>query len=249
MGLTDLLDRFPRQLSGGQRQRVAMGRAMVRAPAVFLFDEPLSNLDASLRSSVRAEIRAMHARSKTTSVYVTHDQTEAMTLGDRIVVLRNGAVEQSGTPHALYQAPVNRFVASFIGTPAMNFLEGRMAPDAQGQLVFASGTGQVQLPVPGHLVQAGACTVGLRPEHCSLVAAGTQAPAAAFALECLVQHLEFTGADTFVTVQTPLGQVLVKCDDRAAWRVGDLATLLCSMDRLHIFDAAEQRLTLPGWGA
>jgi multiple sugar transport system ATP-binding protein len=249
LGLTELLDRLPRQLSGGQRQRVAMGRAMVRAPAVFLFDEPLSNLDASLRSSVRAEIRAMHARSKTTSVYVTHDQTEAMTLGDRIVVLRNGAVEQSGTPQALYQAPVNRFVASFIGTPAMNFLPGHLAPDTQGQLTFTNASGQVQLPVSGHSVQAGACTLGMRPEHGALAAAGAVALAGAFALSCQVQSLEFTGADTFVTVHTSVGSMLVKCDDRAHWRAGDAATLLCRMDRLHVFDAAERRLTFTGWGA
>jgi ABC-type sugar transport system ATPase subunit len=172
-----------------------------------------------------------------------------MTLGDRIVVLRNGAVEQSGTPQALYQSPVNRFVASFIGTPAMNFLQGHLAPDAQGQLTFTNASGQVQLPVPGHSVQAGNCTLGLRPEHGSLVVAGTAAPAAAVALNCQVQSLEFTGADTYVTALTPVGSVLVKCDDRAHWRAGDAATLLCSMDRLHVFDAAEQRLSLTGWGA
>jgi len=124
-----------------------------------------------------------------------------------------------------------------------------MAPDTHGLIAFSSGSGQVQLPVPGQSVPAGACTLGLRPEHCSLVAAGAIAPAGAFALACQVQSLEFTGADTFVTVHTSVGAVLVKCDDRAAWRAGDAATLLCSMDRVHVFDAAEQRLALSGWGA
>ncbi|HEY1089461.1 MAG TPA: ABC transporter ATP-binding protein, partial [Burkholderiaceae bacterium] len=155
LGLTALLERYPRQLSGGQRQRVAMGRAIVRKPQVFLFDEPLSNLDAALRVQVRGEIVDMHQRLRTTAVYVTHDQVEAMSMGDKIVVLRDGRVEQTGTPHELYQRPANRFVAGFIGSPAMNLLDGELADGS------FSG-----LALPVQMAHTGAATLGLRPEHC-----------------------------------------------------------------------------------
>ena len=246
LGLMPLLDRFPRQLSGGQRQRVAMGRAMVRAPSVFLFDEPLSNLDASLRSSVRTEIRAMHARSKTTSVYVTHDQVEAMTMGDRIVVLRNGAVEQSGTPQALYERPVNRFVAGFIGTPAMTQLEGEFKRDAQGNPVFSALGNAVQLPLAYNAAAPGSCTLGMRPEHCVLASATAPVPPGHLAIACTVDAIEFTGADTFVKVHSALGVVTAKCDDRANWNCADVAALWVPWDRLHAFDRDEQRIDVAG---
>ncbi|MBC7917421.1 MAG: ABC transporter ATP-binding protein [Rhodoferax sp.] len=242
LGLTPLLDRFPRQLSGGQRQRVAMGRAMVRAPSVFLFDEPLSNLDASLRSSVRAEIRAMHARSKTTSVYVTHDQVEAMTMGDRIVVLRNGAVEQTGTPHALYEKPVNRFVAGFIGTPAMNQLEGQLESVGDCVVRFSALGQSIELPLQLEAPTFGECTLGLRPEHCRLASPTTPPGPDHLALPCQIVEVEFTGADTFVKVRTPIGDLVCKSDDREQRQSGDAAAVHVSFDRLYLFDSKDQRI-------
>ena len=159
LGLHTLLDRYPRQLSGGQRQRVAMGRAIVRDPQVFLFDEPLSNLDAKLRVSMRTEIKELHQRLKTTSVYVTHDQIEAMTMADKIVVMRDGIVEQTGSPLELYDPPANQFVAGFIGSPAMNFLPGVVR---QGQVVLGQG---LALPVPPHarVIEGQSVVYGIRP--------------------------------------------------------------------------------------
>ncbi|MBV8323361.1 MAG: sn-glycerol-3-phosphate ABC transporter ATP-binding protein UgpC, partial [Hyphomicrobiales bacterium] len=164
LGLGPLLGRYPRQLSGGQRQRVAMGRAIVRDPQVFLFDEPLSNLDAKLRVAMRTEIKELHQRLKTTTIYVTHDQIEAMTLADRIVVMHDGLVEQIGAPLELYDRPQNLFVAGFIGSPAMNFLPGRIAEG--GVVALEDGA---SLPAPAGAGSAGrAVTVGLRPEHVAL---------------------------------------------------------------------------------
>jgi len=187
LGLTDYLHRYPRQLSGGQRQRVAMGRAIVRKPRVFLFDEPLSNLDAKLRVAMRTEIKALHQRLKTTSVYVTHDQIEAMTMADKIVVMNEGRVEQIGSPLDLYDNPSNLFVAGFIGSPAMNFLSGCVAADGDG-LAVEVGAGTC-LPIgrradvePGREV-----VVGVRPEHFALAADGTPPE---------VVVVEPTGADT-----------------------------------------------------
>ena len=165
LGLTEYLERYPRQLSGGQRQRVAMGRAIVREPQVFLFDEPLSNLDAKLRVEMRTEIKALHLRLKTTSIYVTHDQIEAMTMADQIVVMNAGRVEQIGTPLELYDNPANLFVAGFIGSPAMNFLAGRMAMNG-AELAVAVGDG-IHLPMPlrAAVAEGREVIVGVRPEH------------------------------------------------------------------------------------
>jgi multiple sugar transport system ATP-binding protein len=164
LGLTPLLERYPRQLSGGQRQRVAMGRAIVRDPQVFLFDEPLSNLDAKLRVQMRSEIKALHQRLSTTTVYVTHDQVEAMTMADRIVVMQDGRVEQVGAPLELYDRPANLFVATFIGSPAMNLIEGRITGEG---FVTTSG-----LTLPLASAPAGSqgqpALYGIRPEHFSL---------------------------------------------------------------------------------
>src|SRR4249919_2294542 len=163
LGLTEYLDRYPRQLSGGQRQRVAMGRAIVRDPQVFLFDEPLSNLDAKLRVQMRTEIKELHLRLKTTSVYVTHDQIEAMTMADTIVVLHGGTVEQIGSPLELYDNPANLFVAGFIGSPAMNFLPGRFVPGSATAVKLANGS---ELPAPACREADGRdVTLGVRPEH------------------------------------------------------------------------------------
>src|SRR5437016_941964 len=165
LGLGPYLDRYPRQLSGGQRQRVAMGRAIVRDPQVFLFDEPLSNLDAKLRVQMRTEIKALHQRLKTTSIYVTHDQVEAMTMADRIVVMRDGIVEQIGSPLELYDAPSNLFVAGFIGSPAMNFLPGKLARNGGAAAVEAADGTRLDLPGKVDAPDGTAITYGIRPEH------------------------------------------------------------------------------------
>src|SRR5512139_1120277 len=169
LGLSQLLQRFPRQLSGGQRQRVAMGRAIVRDPQVFLFDEPLSNLDAKLRVQMRTEIKELHQRLKTTSVYVTHDQIEAMTMADKIVVMKDGVVEQTGDPLTLYDAPANTFVAGFIGSPAMNLLPGLVAAD--GRVEFGT-VAALPLPAGARAADGREVLYGIRPEHCSLAATG-----------------------------------------------------------------------------
>jgi len=168
LGLTVLLDRYPRQLSGGQRQRVAMGRAIVRDPQVFLFDEPLSNLDAKLRVQMRTEIKELHQRLKTTSIYVTHDQIEAMTMADKIVVMKDGVVEQIGDPLTLYDQPNNVFVAGFIGSPAMNMIPGTAR--SSGGIVQVEFDGGVRLPMPTHARATDGQRVlyGMRPEHCLL---------------------------------------------------------------------------------
>src|SRR5687767_5851707 len=167
LGLTPYLDRYPRQLSGGQRQRVAMGRAIVRDPQVFLFDEPLSNLDAKLRVAMRAEIKELHQRLKTTTVYVTHDQIEAMTMADKIVVMHDGIVEQIGAPLDLYDSPANLFVAGFIGSPAMNMIKGRLDPQNPNSFIAADG---MALPVarPPSAARGRDLIYGLRPEYMSL---------------------------------------------------------------------------------
>ncbi|NCW98211.1 MAG: sn-glycerol-3-phosphate ABC transporter ATP-binding protein UgpC [Betaproteobacteria bacterium] len=187
LGLKSLLDRYPRQLSGGQRQRVAMGRAIVRDPQVFLFDEPLSNLDAKLRVAMRTEIKELHQRLKTTSIYVTHDQIEAMTMADKIVVMRDGIVEQTGSPLELYDHPVNQFVAGFIGSPAMNFLPGIV----KGEHVELEGGAKLPMPTNARARDGQKVVYGTRPEHIEL-AAGNEG----IATEVVV--VEPTGADTQV---------------------------------------------------
>src|SRR5438876_1187418 len=163
LGLGEYLRRYPRQLSGGQRQRVAMGRAIVRKPQVFLFDEPLSNLDAKLRVAMRTEIKALHQRLRTTSVYVTHDQIEAMTMADKIVVMNAGRVEQIGSPLELYDEPANQFVAGFIGSPAMNFLTGRLARNGAGFAVAVGGGVHLPIPVRAAIPEGRGVVVGVRP--------------------------------------------------------------------------------------
>ena len=211
LGLQALLDRFPRQLSGGQRQRVAMGRAIVRDPQVFLFDEPLSNLDAKLRVNMRAEIKDLHQRLRTTTVYVTHDQIEAMTMADRIVVMQGGRVEQIGTPLDLYDRPANRFVAGFIGSPAMNFIEG--AVEAGG---FRDRAGSLWPLPPGDL-RLGTAVYGIRPEHLQLVADG---------IPMRVGVLEPTGSETQVT-----GGSRRQSDPRGLSRTPDRPTRRDDRDR------------------
>ncbi len=187
LGLMEYLRRYPRQLSGGQRQRVAMGRAIVRKPEVFLFDEPLSNLDAKLRVAMRTEIKALHQRLKTTSVYVTHDQIEAMTMADKIVVMNAGRVEQIGSPLELYDDPANQFVAGFIGSPAMNFLAGRLARNGAGFAVAVGGGVHLPIPVRAAIPEGREVVVGVRPEHFAVADDGVPAE---------VVVVEPTGADT-----------------------------------------------------
>jgi len=227
LGLGEYLERYPRQLSGGQRQRVAMGRAIVRDPQVFLFDEPLSNLDAKLRVQMRTEIKELHQRLKTTSVYVTHDQIEAMTMADKIVVMNGGKVEQTGTPLGLYDGPANLFVAGFIGSPAMNFLAGKLARNGAQRLVtLADGS---QLPVPGLALGDGhAVTLGVRPEH--LVIDGTGVPA-----EVVV--VEPTGADTQVYCKLSGTDVTVVSRERHVFRPGESIRLQPLPGKTYLFDA------------
>jgi multiple sugar transport system ATP-binding protein len=231
LGLNDLLDRFPRQLSGGQRQRVAMGRCIVRDPQVFLFDEPLSNLDAKLRVQMRTEIKELHQRLKTTSVYVTHDQIEAMTMADKIVVMRDGVVEQSGSPLEVYDRPANQFVAGFIGSPSMNFLPGvlrRSGGEARVELLEG-----ISLPAPaGTSGQDGQQVIyGTRPEHIEL-ANGNEGVAS----EVVV--VEPTGADTQVFTKIAGVEVTSVFRDRHAFRPGEVIRLRPDATRAHLFDAA-----------
>jgi multiple sugar transport system ATP-binding protein len=214
LSLSALLERFPRQLSGGQRQRVAMGRAIVRNPQVFLFDEPLSNLDAKLRVQMRTEIKALHQRLKTTTVYVTHDQIEAMTMADRIVVMHGGIVEQIGTPLDLYDRPVNLFVAGFIGSPAMNFLSGRIAAD--GSKTFMTDDG-----------------VSLRPEHFVL--------GAAEGVPFAVEVIEPTGSETHVFGKIGGKDVVGVFRERIDVRPGQTISVAPAADSIHLFDADTER--------
>jgi sn-glycerol 3-phosphate transport system ATP-binding protein len=191
LGLSNLLERKPRELSGGQRQRVAMGRCIVREPKVFLFDEPLSNLDAKLRVQMRFEIRKLHETLKSTSIYVTHDQVEAMTLGDRLVVLNEGYTSQIGTPLDVYERPANLFVAGFIGSPAMNFLDAKLGPE--GRWIELTDASRLPLREPGPASHRGQpVTVGIRPEHLDPAADGNGT------IKLVVDHVEILGAGTLV---------------------------------------------------
>jgi multiple sugar transport system ATP-binding protein len=251
----DLLDRYPRQLSGGQRQRVAMGRAIVREPAVFLFDEPLSNLDAQLRVQMRSEIRRLHRDLGVTVIFVTHDQVEAMTMADIAVVMRDGRVEQIGAPLDLYDEPANAFVASFLGSPSMTLLAGQIAQGGGGPCIESSTGGRLAL---ADRVAAGAaqleaghrCLLGMRPEHVAIARVGTPASLACAApgttgqpgvLSGEVLSVESTGLDTFVRAATPLGDVAAIHRGRLAVREGDGLALTPDPARLCLFDAADGR--------
>jgi multiple sugar transport system ATP-binding protein len=233
LGLMNLLDRFPRQLSGGQRQRVAMGRAIVRDPQVFLFDEPLSNLDAKLRVAMRTEIKELHQRLKTTSIYVTHDQIEAMTMGDQIVVMKDGHIEQTGSPLELYDRPANTFVAGFIGSPAMNFLPGTLRRSGGAANVeLADGT-RVAAPLSASGADGQPVLLGTRPEHLALGSAGTTG---AVPMEVVV--VEPTGADTLVSCRHHGTELAVVFRERHAFKPGSTIHLLPDATHAHLFDAA-----------
>ena len=222
LGLAQYLGRYPRELSGGQRQRVAMGRAIVRDPKVFLFDEPLSNLDAKLRVVMRSEIKALHQRLKTTTVYVTHDQVEAMTMADKIVVLNGGHIEQIGAPLELYDRPANQFVAGFIGSPSMNFIPGAVGPDG----FSAEG---VMLPLPhGTRTTGQRALYGIRPEHFALSADGLPA-------EIVV--VEPMGSETQVTMMLGATQVIGVFRERVTAAPGATITVAPDIAAIHLFDA------------
>jgi multiple sugar transport system ATP-binding protein len=227
LGLMEYLQRYPRQLSGGQRQRVAMGRAIVRKPQVFLFDEPLSNLDAKLRVQMRTEIRALHQRLKTTSIYVTHDQIEAMSMADKIVVMNGGRVEQIGGPLELYDKPANLFVAGFIGSPAMNFLPGKVAR-ADGALAVATSPG-VAFPLPAQagLDEGREVVVGVRPEHLSVSNDGIP-------VEVVV--VEPTGADTQIFCQLAGTNINAVVRERHEFHPGENIRL--KPELTYLFDPA-----------
>ena len=213
--ISHLLDRRPAQLSGGQRQRVAMGRALARDPQLFLFDEPLSNLDAKLRVEMRAEIKRLHQVSGITSVYVTHDQIEAMTLGSRIAVMKDGILQQIGTPDEIYRTPANTYVASFIGSPTMNFIPGQLQGTGDAsRFVFAGGALELPGPVQGDV------TLGQRPEHIHL---SDDAP-----WRGQVSLVEPTGADTYVVVKTEVGAITVRAPANTKLQVGQTIGLTVS---------------------
>ena len=227
LALEPLLERLPKQLSGGQRQRVAMGRAIVRHPKVFLFDEPLSNLDAKLRVTMRGEIKELHQRLGTTIVYVTHDQIEAMTMADKIVVMRAGRIEQIGKPLDLYDRPDNTFVATFIGSPSMNLFEGGVR---DGQFVLESG---VALPLPSDHRGAAPSTYGIRPEHITIAEAGVPAR---------IVVVEPTGSETHVVAKVGTVDVVLVLRDRIALEPGQQVSLAPDLRKVHLFSAGGTRV-------
>ncbi|WFN89059.1 ABC transporter ATP-binding protein [Agrobacterium pusense] len=232
LDLGKLLDRKPSQLSGGQRQRVAMGRAVVRNPAVFLFDEPLSNLDAKLRVQMRSEIKALHQKVGTTSIYVTHDQIEAMTLADRVVVLNHGRIEQQGTPLELYKTPANLFVAAFIGSPAMNLIEGVV--DGEGDQPAArlkDGTA-IRIAASRKVKRGQPVTIGLRPEHIGSAIGGD------ISLTGRTVLVEPTGAQTHVVFELAGDQVTAVVDGEQPVKVNTPFAATVHHERVHVFDRA-----------
>jgi multiple sugar transport system ATP-binding protein len=244
LGLTELLERLPRELSGGQRQRVALGRALVRDPAVFLLDEPLSNLDAKLRAGVRTEIAKLHRRLGATMIYVTHDQIEAMTLGQRIVVLDRGEIQQIDTPMRVYERPANLFVAGFIGSPAMNLLHGRIVREdelqldlgfARVSLTHSAGNDGELAPLIGAQVVA-----GLRPEDLRLAAAA-ETPLREPRLRAVLELIEPIGNEAFLNTRAGDSELLLRVPPHSLPAPGDEVTLTFSPERLHLFDPGTGR--------
>jgi multiple sugar transport system ATP-binding protein len=234
LDLTEYLDRYPRQLSGGQRQRVAMGRAIVRDPAVFLFDEPLSNLDAKLRVQMRTEIRELHQRLGSTSIYVTHDQIEAMTMADQIVVMRDGCIEQTGRPLELYDEPANVFVAGFIGSPAMNFIAGTVRTRNGSAAVEIDGGATLPLPPGAGAPDGTKVYYGMRPEHWTLRGDGPGLPAE-------VAVVEPTGAQTLVVAKAgPAIEVLALFTERLGLAPGQRIELRPDLATVRLFDVTSE---------
>ena len=248
LGLTDLLKRKPFELSGGQRQRVAMGRAIVRKPAVFLFDEPLSNLDAKLRTQMRAEIKRLHHKVQSTIVYVTHDQVEAMTLADRIVVMRDGYIEQVGTPVELFQHPANTFVAGFIGNPPMNLVPCTL--DGSGKTL--SCRGKFSLPVPNKditaLQDAGKgpreVILGIRPENLSVIDGINCKAPEDWKVEAMVDFVEPLGSETYLHVKIDDISFMARTKGTTTIQEGDTVPLVFNLKHMHLFDAESQKSLL-----
>jgi len=250
LGIENLLDRKPKALSGGQRQRVAVGRAIVRQPKAFLFDEPLSNLDAKLRVEMRAELKRLHQDLRTTTIYVTHDQEEAMTLGDRIAVMKDGLLQQCGAPLEVYDRPVNRFVAGFVGTPPMNFLAGRLASEG-GAVFFDEGTGRIRLPESKARRLAGRAgqdvALGVRPEAMSLHAHGRFA-GQDNALDVRVAVVEPLGEKMDLYVATARhGRIIARVDAQRDVAAGQSVRLHVDVEKVHVFEPgpAGANLALP----
>ncbi|BBI74979.2 hypothetical protein HAALTHF_42990n [Vreelandella aquamarina] len=239
--LEELLHRKPKALSGGQRQRVAMGRAMAREPRILLFDEPLSNLDASLRVQMRNEIARLHNRLGSTMIYVTHDQVEAMTLADKIVVLNRGHIEQVGSPHELYQRPATKFVAGFIGSPTMNFMPAELlSGTADGCRVKAAGVGEVSLPQAGDAYSKGtSLTLGVRPEHLRL-----EAPQGDNCFD--IVNVEYLGNEVYVYLEPKEGSTLLihRSEAPSQWQEGQQVSLVPDTEHVHLFDESGAALIL-----
>lgn len=240
LGLSELLKRYPKNLSGGQRQRVAMGRAIVRDPVLYLFDEPLSNLDAKLRISMRTEIKSLHQSLKRTTVYVTHDQVEAMTMADRIVIMRDGIIEQQGSPMNIYNNPANQFVAGFIGAPTTNFFDAHLVKtsDSHSKLEIKRG---MSIKIPDGIDHGGDVVLGVRPEHLMIGATANTLIAGKVAL------VEPTGPSDYLIVKTDAGNVTVVAQNGRA-KVGDQVSLGAELEHLHLFHNETGR-TLPLSGA
>jgi multiple sugar transport system ATP-binding protein len=235
LDLEHLLNRKPKALSGGQRQRVALGRAMVRDPAVFLLDEPLSNLDAKLRTAMRSEISRLHKKLQTTFVYVTHDQTEAMTMGDRIVVMKDGIIQQTDTPQNLYDFPCNLFVAGFIGSPQMNFLDAVIAEEGGG---YVAKLGDRAVPLPKRMDKAAlgsyvgkTVILGIRPEDIEAVAADQPHD-----MEASIDIAELMGAEIVLHVNYQGKLLVVRASSTYPGREGDVAALRLDPEKIHLFD-------------
>ena len=239
LGIQDLLERKPKALSGGQRQRVAVGRAIVRKPKVFLFDEPLSNLDAKLRVQMRAEISKLHSRLEATMIYVTHDQVEAMTMGDRIVVMKDGLIQQIDAPLNLYDNPVNQFVAGFIGSPSMNFISGRLVSGGNGMLAFEEGKVQIQLPssyndqLRDHIDRE--VTLGIRPEDIhdpDTIGKGVETAE----IKAIVEVVEPMGSEVFLYLTTGKSSFVARVDPLHMPVVDQEVRLAVEVDKAHFFD-------------
>jgi multiple sugar transport system ATP-binding protein len=243
LGITPLLDRLPRQLSGGQRQRVAIGRAIVRNPRIFLFDEPLSNLDAQLRDEMRGEIKRLHQEISTTMIYVTHDQIEAMTLADRIVLMRDGVIEQQGRPLDLFERPASRFVAGFLGSPQMSFVPGSLVGGTDGWRV-ALGDGTITLPVPVGRSMPGASEgqrvlLGLRPEH--LTRSHGDASEGTVRHEATIELLQPTGSRSYATFRLGGIPVVAELQAHDVSRPGQVVPIDINLKRASIFDERSEK--------
>lgn len=237
--ISHLMDRKPSALSGGQRQRVAMGRALVRDPAIFLFDEPLSNLDAKLRVDMRTEIKRLHQSLGVTSVYVTHDQIEAMTLATKIAVMNGGVIQHLGTPHEIYYKPANLFVASFMGSPSMNIFEVDVtqAADSNPEIVLETGEDSSRkIPLPGINLPPGRYMLGLRPEHISDVDPTARTSPEFARFRSTVEVVEPAGADTYVVVPLGSEKVVARLNGEVTVKAGDDLELSINLKRIHFFD-------------